>query len=132
MTQAPAATKALLFDYRQAANPVRPGLTEPIPYHQWSPELHARGPSGVIPLDLSAQLGAEGPATSPGLAAHFVRIAAGEGVKAAATTPEWELFDRKTDPGQMRNVVDDPNYRSTVNELKVELEKLRTDLKDAK
>jgi hypothetical protein len=35
-------------------------------------------------LDLSAQLGAEGPATSPGLAAHFVRIAAGEGVKAAA------------------------------------------------
>ena len=84
MKQAPEATKALLFDYRRAANPVRPGLTEPIPYHRWSPELHTRGPSGVIPLDLSAALGAEGPATSPGLAAHFVRITAGEGVKAAA------------------------------------------------
>jgi len=92
MTQAPAATKALLFDYRQAANPVRPGLTEPIPYHQWSPELHASGPSGVIPLDLSAQLGAEGPATSPGLAAHFVRIAAGEGVKAAARATSSLFF----------------------------------------
>lgn len=92
MTQAPAATKALLFDYRQAANPVRPGLTEPIPYRQWSPALHAVGPSGVIPLDLSAELNAPGPATSPGLAAHFVRIAAGEGVKAAARSTSSLFF----------------------------------------
>ena len=90
MTQTPehptatAASKALLFDYRAAANPVRPGLTEPIPYHAWGPELHASGPSALIPLDLSQALGAPGPATSPGLAAHFIRIQAGEGVKAAA------------------------------------------------
>jgi gentisate 1,2-dioxygenase len=84
MTQAPAATKALLFDYRQAANPVRRGLTEPIPYRRWGAELHSSGPSGVIALDLSAELGTEPPATSPALAAHFVRIEAGEGVKAAA------------------------------------------------
>ncbi|MEY3463179.1 MAG: hypothetical protein RLZZ468_957 [Cyanobacteriota bacterium] len=77
-------TKALLYDYREAANPIRPGLTNPIPYRQWGPELHASGPSAVIPLDLSAELGVDGPATSPGLAAHFLRIAAGEGVKAAA------------------------------------------------
>ena len=25
----------LYYDYRQAANPVRPGLTEPIRYHHW-------------------------------------------------------------------------------------------------
>ena len=96
MTQAPAASKtqlkAQLFDYRQAANPVRHGLTDPIPYRQWSPELHASGSSGVIPLDLSAELGAEGPATSPGLAAHFVRIAAGEGVKAAARATSSLFF----------------------------------------
>ncbi len=92
MTQAPPATKALLFDYRQAANPVRRGLTEPIPYRQWSPELHASGPSGVIPLDLSTELGTEGPATSPGLAAHFVRIANGEGVKAAARATSSLFF----------------------------------------
>ena len=61
MTQAPErqrhdeqfAGKALLFDYRQAANPVRPGLTEPIPYRCWGPELHSQGPTAVLPLDLS-------------------------------------------------------------------------------
>ncbi len=77
--------KAQLFDYRQAANPVRPGLTEPIPYRRWGPELHSAGPSAVIPLDLSAELGTPGPATSPALAAHFLRIEAGEGLKAAAS-----------------------------------------------
>ena len=79
--------KAVLFDYRQAANPVRAGLTEPIPYCSWSPELHAAASSGVIPLDLSSDLGIEGPATSPGLAAHFVRIHPGQGIKAAADAP---------------------------------------------
>ena len=92
MTQAPAATKALLFDYRQAANPVRRGLTEPIPYRRWGAELHASGPSGVIALDLSAELGTEAPATSPALAAHFVRIEAGEGVKAAARATSSLFF----------------------------------------
>lgn len=77
-------SKALLFDYRQAANPVRRGLSDPIPYRCWGPELHASGPSAVLPLDLSEELGAIGPATSPGLAAHFIRIEPGEGVKAAA------------------------------------------------
>jgi gentisate 1,2-dioxygenase len=79
-----ATSKALVFDYRQAANPVRPGLTEPIPYRCWSPDLHSSGPSRIIPLDLSDDLGCLGPATSPGLAAHFVRLLAGEGVKLAA------------------------------------------------
>lgn len=92
MTQAPAATKALLFDYRQAANPVRRGLTEPIPYRRWGAELHASGPSGVIALDLSAELGTKAPATSPALAAHFVRIEAGEGVKAAARATSSLFF----------------------------------------
>ncbi|MFM7547799.1 MAG: cupin [Cyanobacteriota bacterium] len=92
MTQTPAATKALLFDYRQAANPVRHGLTDPIPYRRWGAELHRHGPSGVIALDLSAELGTEAPATSPALAAHFVRIEAGEGVKAAAQATSSLFF----------------------------------------
>ena len=85
-------SKALLFDYRQAANPVRRGLTEPIPYRCWGPELHASGPSAILPLDLSAELGATGPATSPGLAAHFIRLEAGEGVKAAANATSSLFF----------------------------------------
>ena len=92
MTQAPAATKALLYDYRQAANPVRRGLTEPIPYRRWGAELHTSGPSGVIALDLSAELGTDAPATSPALAAHFIRIQAGEGVKAAARATSSLFF----------------------------------------
>lgn len=76
--------KALIYDYRQAANPVRAGLTGPIPTHRWEASIHQGGPTRVIPLDLSAALGCAGPATSPGLAAHFLRIEAGEGLKAAA------------------------------------------------
>lgn len=77
--------QAELFDYRQAANPVRPGLTEPIPYHQWGPELHRQGPTAILPLDLSALLGCSAPATSPALAASFLRILPGEALKAAAS-----------------------------------------------
>jgi gentisate 1,2-dioxygenase len=76
--------KARVFDYRQAANPVRPGLTEPIPYRCWPAALHGSGPTRVIPLDLSDRLGCAGPATSPALAAHFLRVVAGEGLKAAS------------------------------------------------
>jgi len=75
---------ALWFDYREAANPVRPGLTEPIGLHQWGAELHSQGPTAILPLDLSRELGCQGPATSPALAAHFLRILPGEGLSAAA------------------------------------------------
>jgi len=92
MSQVGEASKAQLFDYRQAANPVRKGLTEPIPYRQWGAELHTSGPSGVIALDLSSDIGSEAPATSPALAAHFVRIEAGEGVKASARATSSLFF----------------------------------------
>ena len=91
-TSSPASGKAQLFDYRAAANPVRPGLTDPIPYNAWGPELHASGPSAILPLDLSQQLGTPGPATSPALAAHFIRIQADEGVKAAAQATSSLFF----------------------------------------
>ena len=42
-------SKAILFDYRQAANPIRKGLTEAIPLQFWGAQLHANGPTGVIP-----------------------------------------------------------------------------------
>lgn len=75
---------AEIFDYRQAANPVRPGLTEPIALRQWGAALHASGPTAILPLDLSAELGCPGPATSPALAAHFLRILAGESLATPA------------------------------------------------
>ena len=41
----------------------------------------------------------------------------------------WELFDLKTDPHELRNVLDDPANAKVVAELKAELARLRSDLK---
>ena len=106
-------SKALLFDYRQAANPVRAGLTEPIPYRAWGPELHASGPSAILPLDLSNDLGINGPATSPGLAAHFIRIGAGEGIRAAAQATS-SLFFVLSGSGRCHQRADDSTHEATI------------------
>jgi gentisate 1,2-dioxygenase len=68
------------FEYSKAANPVRPGLSPQVPFHAFPAELYASGLSRVIPLDLSGELGVQGPATSPALCANFVRILAGDTV----------------------------------------------------
>ncbi|MFI0401446.1 MAG: cupin [Cyanobium sp.] len=65
---------ARIYDYRQAANPIRPGLTEPIPLKQWRPPALEPALSSIHPLDLSGSLGCDGPATSPALAAHYVLL----------------------------------------------------------
>jgi gentisate 1,2-dioxygenase len=72
---------ARYFEYSAAADPVGSGRTPRIPVARFGRELYADAPTGVVPLDLSAELGiASGPATSPGLLASFVRIRAGERV----------------------------------------------------
>ncbi len=38
----------------------------------------------------------------------------------------WELYDLKKDPGETRNVYDDPAYAGVVKEMHVELKRLRT------
>ena len=43
---------------------------------------------------------------------------------------EWELYDLKEDPKEMKNVFDDPAYANIVKELKVELQALREKYKD--
>ena len=73
-----------IYDYRQAANPIRSGLTGPIPDRGWPASTHAEARTAVLPLDLSSELGCSGPATSPALAAHFLRILPEEGLKASA------------------------------------------------
>ena len=45
---------------------------------------------------------------------------------------EWELYDRKNDPNEMKNVYDDPNYKEIVKELTIELYELRKKYKDSK
>ncbi|QJU59172.1 cupin domain-containing protein [Sphingomonas sp. AP4-R1] len=75
--------RALFYEYSTAADPIRPSLTPRIPYHFFPPSLYADGPSRILPLDISAELKTEGPATGPGLCANFIRIVQGDTVQAA-------------------------------------------------
>ena len=43
---------------------------------------------------------------------------------------EWELYDLKKDPREMKNVIDVPAYADTVKKLKVELKRLRKKYKE--
>jgi arylsulfatase A-like enzyme len=43
---------------------------------------------------------------------------------------EWELYDLKSDPDEMRNVYNDPAHADTVKELTAELKRLREKYKD--
>src|SRR5689334_1888496 len=69
---------AQYFEYTSSANPIGAKLISRVPYRTFHASLHDSGPTRTVPLDLSAELGCPGPATGPGLAAHFVRIVAGE------------------------------------------------------
>jgi arylsulfatase A-like enzyme len=42
----------------------------------------------------------------------------------------WELYDREKDPNEMKSFYDDPSYADVVKDLKIELAKLKSDLKD--
>lgn len=44
---------------------------------------------------------------------------------------EWELYDRKNDPQEMKNVYNDPEYATIVTKLQKELKELRIKYKDS-
>ncbi len=44
---------------------------------------------------------------------------------------EWELFDRKADPGEMKNVYGDPAYQDVIGDLRQKLAALRTQYGDS-
>lgn len=73
------ADDARLFEYSKAANPIGSGLAPQVPITRFEPEIYLDSPTGVIPLDLSGELGiGSGAATSPALLANFLRIRPGE------------------------------------------------------
>jgi gentisate 1,2-dioxygenase len=79
------ADDARYFEYSQAANPIGSGHTPKVPVVRFGPEIYMDEPTGVVPLDLSAQMGIKsGEATSPALLANFVRIRAGEQIDTSA------------------------------------------------
>jgi hypothetical protein len=73
------ADDARYFEYSKAANPIGSGHAPQVPIVQFGPEVYMDQPTGVVPLDLSKELGIKtGAATSPALLANFLRIRAGE------------------------------------------------------
>ena len=80
--------QAQFFSYGEAANPIRSGLTELIPYQSFSPTFFKQPGSAVLPLDLSESLGCAGPATGPSLCANFIRLDQGEVRTAAVATSQ--------------------------------------------
>jgi arylsulfatase A-like enzyme len=42
----------------------------------------------------------------------------------------WELYDLKSDPNEMNNIIDDPEQQELVQALKTELKELRIQYKD--
>lgn len=72
---------AQYFEYTKAANPIGAKLISRVPFKTFPAELYADGPTRVVALDLSAELGCDAPATGPGLVANFVRILKGERIE---------------------------------------------------
>jgi gentisate 1,2-dioxygenase len=73
------ADDARYFEYSKAANPIGSGHAPQVPIVQFGPEIYLDQPTGVVPLDLSKELGViAGAATSPALLANFLRIRATE------------------------------------------------------
>ncbi len=52
------------------------------------------------------------------------------GAKTAETTPGWELYDLRSDPHEMRNVVADSSYRDTFKRLRDELARIKAEVGD--
>ncbi|MGC1782702.1 MAG: cupin [Acidobacteriaceae bacterium] len=82
---------ALVFEYSSAADPVSSGSVPAIPYAEFAADLYASGPSRVIPLDLSKALKCSASASTPSLAASFLRIDAGDTLDTRANATS-ELF----------------------------------------
>lgn len=86
-----AAQDALLFEYSSAADPISSGSVPAIPYAEFSADLYAAGPTRILPLDLSHALKCSAPASTPSLAASFLRIQADDEIETRANATS-ELF----------------------------------------
>ncbi len=86
-----AQSEALLFEYSSAADPISSGSVPAIPYAEFAADLYAAGPTRIIPLDLSRALKCSAPASTPSLAASFLRVEAGDALDTRANATS-ELF----------------------------------------
>ena len=52
------------------------------------------------------------------------------GAQEPPTEPDWELFDMRRDPREMKNLYRDPAHAATVKKLKAELERVQKEAGD--
>jgi gentisate 1,2-dioxygenase len=69
---------ARFHEYSSAADPVGSGSVTPVPVERFPAALHAAPGTRTVPLDLSAALAVDYPATSPALLAAFVVLDPGD------------------------------------------------------
>jgi gentisate 1,2-dioxygenase len=79
---------ARFHEYTAAANP----QLSQIPSSEFAATLHQTGETGIIPFDLSRQLGTTYPATTPGLLAGFLHIRPGETLSTLASAASQLFF----------------------------------------
>lgn len=46
------------------------------------------------------------------------------------TPPSWEFYDLKEDPGEMRNVYNNPEYHKIIEKMRIQLKETRTQLRE--
>jgi gentisate 1,2-dioxygenase len=93
---------ARFYEYHRAVDPIGSGAIPAVPIRQFSA---AGGSStGVIPLDLSDDLGTPWPATSPALLASFITVAAGDRLHLAPVATSELYYVLR---GAGRTVIDD-------------------------
>jgi gentisate 1,2-dioxygenase len=79
------------FEYTKAANPLSKGTITEVPFGELLSHLHEKGPTRIIPFDLSKKIVCDGPSTSPNLAAAFIRIEPGEKINTSVNATS-ELY----------------------------------------
>ncbi len=65
-------------EYTKVVDPIYAGKISRVPFKEFDKSLFEGGVTRIIPLDASAELKCEGPATSPALCANYIKILAGE------------------------------------------------------
>ncbi len=68
---------ARFAEYTAAADPIASGAITRVPVRRFAAALHSGGTTRLVDLDLSDELGAEAPATTPALRASFVVLVSG-------------------------------------------------------
>lgn len=97
----PLAGDALYFEYSRAVNPIADGAISQIPARRFGAELYQSGPTRVVCLDVSDQLGTPGPASAPSLCANFVRVNSGDELELAVNASS-QLFHVISGAGDAR------------------------------